>query len=61
MKALGRLPRDEFAVESNFVQVQFYLRRALEGVFHIAAHILSRIPGGRADEYKQIAIRSGID
>ncbi len=59
LKALGRLPRDEFAVESNFVQVQFYLRRALEGVFHISAHILSRIPGGRATEYKQIAVRLG--
>src|SRR5207302_7908701 len=31
----------------------------LEGVFHIASHILSRLPGGRAVEYKEIARRLG--
>jgi len=46
---------DEFAKEENFVRGQFYLRRALEGVFHIGSHILSRIPGGRVTEYKAAA------
>ena len=35
------------------------MHRALEGVFHIAAHILSRIPGGQATEYKEIARKMG--
>lgn len=59
LKELGKLPPEEFSLESNFVLSQFYLRRALEGVFHIGGHILSRIPGNRPVEYKQIAIRLG--
>ena len=59
LKELGKLPLGEFSMESNFVQAQFYLRQALEGVFHIAGHILSRIPGKRPTEYKQIAIKLG--
>ncbi len=35
------------------------MRRALEGVFHIGSHILSRMPGGRATEYKDIAKKMG--
>lgn len=38
---------------------QFYLRQALEGVFHIGEHILSRLNGGRATEYKDIAKKLG--
>ncbi|MCL4540304.1 MAG: DUF86 domain-containing protein [Bacteroidetes bacterium] len=59
LKELSKLPVEEFSLENNFVLSQFYLRRALEGVFHIGGHILSRIPGNRAVEYKQIAIRLG--
>jgi uncharacterized protein YutE (UPF0331/DUF86 family) len=59
LKALGNMPAAEFAEEENFVRAQFYLRRALEGVFHIGSHILSRVPGGRATEYKAIAIKLG--
>ena len=59
LRILGRMPPEEFAREENFVRAQFYLRRALEGVFHIGSHILSRIPGGRVTEYKAIAIRLG--
>ncbi len=59
LEALGKLPPEVFANEENFVRAQFYLRRALEGVFHIASHILSRIPGGRVTEYKAIALRLG--
>ncbi len=59
LQKLGELPDAEFAKEENFVRAQFYLRRALEGVFHIGSHILSRIPGGRVTEYKAIALRLG--
>jgi len=59
LKQLGDLPASEFAREENFVRAQFYLRRALEGVFHIGSHILSRIPGSRVTEYKAIAIQLG--
>lgn len=41
--------------EEFFALSQFYLRQALEGVFHIGEHILSRLNGGRATEYKEIA------
>lgn len=40
-------------------QVLLRLRYALEGVFHVGAHILSRIPGGRFTEYKEIARKLG--
>lgn len=59
LRALGALPADAFAAEDHFVKAQFYLRRALEGVFHIGSHILSRLPGGRVTEYKEIAIKLG--
>ncbi|MGD0310358.1 MAG: HepT-like ribonuclease domain-containing protein [Acidobacteriota bacterium] len=59
LQKLGELPDAEFAKEENFVCAQFYLRRALEGVFHIGSHILSRIPGGRVTEYKAIALKLG--
>ncbi len=59
LKRLGEMPAAEFEKEENFVRAQFYLRRALEGVFHIDSHILSRIPGGRVTEYKAIAIKLG--
>jgi uncharacterized protein YutE (UPF0331/DUF86 family) len=59
LNLLAKLSPDEFAIEDNFVKAQFYLRRALEGVFHIGSHILSRIPGGRATGYKEIAIKLG--
>lgn len=59
LKAIRKLPLDEFSEEDHFVKAQFYLRRALEGVFHIGSHILTRIPGGRATEYKEIALKLG--
>jgi uncharacterized protein YutE (UPF0331/DUF86 family) len=59
LRKLGKLPSEDFAEEQNFVLAQFYLRRALEGVFHIGSHILSRVPGGRVTEYKGVAIKLG--
>lgn len=57
---LASLSLEEFSTEDNFIKAQFYLRRALEGVFHIGTHILSRMPGGRATEYKEIAVKLGV-
>ncbi|KKU92312.1 MAG: hypothetical protein UY21_C0002G0011 [Microgenomates group bacterium GW2011_GWA1_48_10] len=45
--------------EDAYALCQFYLRQALEGVFHIGEHILSRLNGGRATEYKEIAKKLG--
>ncbi|MBI3815433.1 MAG: DUF86 domain-containing protein [Nitrospinae bacterium] len=59
LKMLVKLPIKKFGEEDNFIKAQFYLRRALEGVFHIGSHILSRMPGGRATEYKEIALKLG--
>ncbi len=59
LKKLGGLFFEAFAEEDNFIKAQFYLRRALEGIFHIGSHILARIPGGRATEYKEIALKLG--
>jgi uncharacterized protein YutE (UPF0331/DUF86 family) len=59
LRELGKLDLEEFRKETNFVLAQFYLRRALEGVFNIGSHILARLPGGRATEYKDIALKLG--
>lgn len=59
LAALVRLSEEEFSIENNFVLAQYYLRRALEGIFHLGSHILSNLPGGRATEYKEIAIKLG--
>jgi uncharacterized protein YutE (UPF0331/DUF86 family) len=59
LRKLGSLPFNEFKNETNVVLSQFYLRQALEGVFHIGAHLLSRIPGNRSTEYKEIALKLG--
>lgn len=56
LKNLAKRPQQEFdEEEATFALAQFYLRQVLEGVFHIGSHVLSRIPGGRATEYKDIA------
>jgi uncharacterized protein YutE (UPF0331/DUF86 family) len=61
LKELSEIPFDTFKSEKKeyFVLAQFYLRQALEGVFHISEHILSRSSGGRATEYKEIAKKLG--
>lgn len=56
LKKLARVPLDEFGKGDPFKLAQYHLHRTLEGVFHIAAHILSRIPGGReGGTYKEMA------
>ncbi|MBI5298689.1 MAG: DUF86 domain-containing protein [Deltaproteobacteria bacterium] len=59
LEGLAKLPLKEFSKGDPFDLAQHHLRLALEGVFHIATHILSRIPGGRATEYKEIALKLG--
>lgn len=49
----------EFSTGSSFKLAQFHLHRALEGVFNISAHILSRLPGKQATTYKEIATKLG--
>lgn len=60
LQRLAQLPLKTFmADEDTFALAQFYLRQALEGVFHISEHILSHRDGGRAREYKEIARKLG--
>lgn len=59
LREIGRQPFEVFADGVGFKLAQFHLHRALEGVFHIAGHILSRIPGGQATEYKEMARKLG--
>ncbi|HOJ93527.1 MAG TPA: DUF86 domain-containing protein [Dictyoglomaceae bacterium] len=47
---------EEFKMGENFAIGEHYLRRALEAVFDIGNHILSRVPGMRASTYKEIAL-----
>ena len=55
LRNLRRLEPEKFQEEDNFSLAQFYLRRALEGAFHIGNHLLSRLSGGRSTQYKEIA------
>ncbi|MCP5463430.1 MAG: DUF86 domain-containing protein [Deltaproteobacteria bacterium] len=56
---LSEVPLSDFVDSDEYDLAQHHLRLALEGVFHISTHILSRIPGARAVEYKEIARRMG--
>lgn len=59
LENISRTPFDEFKDGVGFKLAQYHLHRALEGVFHITAHILSRIPGAQATEYKELARKLG--
>ncbi|MBI2337334.1 MAG: DUF86 domain-containing protein [Deltaproteobacteria bacterium] len=59
LTSLSKQPFNDFASEDSFDLAQHHLRLALEGIFHISSHILSRLPGGRATEYKEIATKMG--
>ncbi len=53
-------PKDFSNVQYDHYDVaKLRLREALEGVFNIGAHILSRVEGGRATEYREIARKLG--
>lgn len=59
LEDLASLPEAQFFQDDPFALAQHNLRLALEGVFHIGSHILSRLPGGRAVEYREIARKLG--
>lgn len=59
LKKLAQLPQKEFSEGTGFKLASWHLHRALEGVFHIGSHILSRIPGAEAHDYKEIARKLG--
>ncbi len=60
LRVLGSYSVEEFEKESDTYDLaQHHLRLALEGVFHIGSHILSRLPGKRPTSYKDIASRLG--
>ena len=61
LRELARLPSAEFSDEKkdHFDVAKLRLREALEGVFNIGAHILSRLNGGRSREFKEIAKKLG--
>jgi len=59
LKEMQALTIDQFAIPDNFAIAAYNLRSALEAVFDICAHILSRIPGAQVEEYKQMALEMG--
>lgn len=59
LQTLAGLDFEEFRKKGNFAHAQFYLRQALEGVFNIGSHFISRLPGGRSTEYAEIAKKLG--
>lgn len=59
LKVFTKMDIDDFKKEKNFAIAEHYLRRALEAIFDIGSHILSRIPGATATTYKEIATSLG--
>ena len=59
LREFAGVPFTEFNTDVMFDRAQLHLRFALEGMFHISSHILSRIPGGRFTEYKEVARKLG--
>lgn len=59
LRRLAALPFPDFIKANGFELGQYRLHRALEGVFNIGSHILSRIPGGQATKYREMAQNLG--
>lgn len=59
LSRLAKLSQREFETGDGYKLAQYHLHRALEGVFNIGSHILSRIPGGEATQYGEIAKKLG--
>lgn len=59
LRNLVKEPFETFAGGSGYKLAQYHLHRALEGVFHIAAHILARVPGGQVTQYSEMARKLG--
>lgn len=56
---LGRESLDVFSSGNGYKLAQYHLHRTLEGVFHIVGHILSRVQGGQATQYSEMARKLG--
>lgn len=59
LKKLASEPLRTFTAGVGYKLAQYHLHRALEGVFHIAGHILARIPGGQVTQYSEMARKMG--
>ncbi len=59
LKQLAKEELPQFSSGNGWKLAQFHLHRALEGVFNIGSHLLSRIPGAVATQYKEIALKLG--
>lgn len=59
LKKMRNLSPRKFTLSDNFAIAAYNLRGALQATFNICAHILARIPGVRAIEYKEMAIEMG--
>lgn len=59
LQKLSVLSFEEFKDGDGYKLAQYHMHRALEGVFNIGSHILSRIPGGEATQYREIAEKLG--
>lgn len=59
LNEIKNLTLEEFKSGENFAIAEHYLRRALEALFEIGAHILLRVPGRRVSGYKEIALFLG--
>lgn len=59
LRRLAAQSKEAFSSGDGHKLAQYHLHRALEGVFNIGSHILSRIPGGTATQYKEIAQKLG--
>ena len=59
LSQLAKQDLAQFTAGPGWKLAQFHLHRALEGVFNISTHILSRLPGGVATQYKEVALQMG--
>lgn len=56
LRRLAKISLNDFSPGDPYKLAQYHLHRALEGVFHISAHLLSRLPGGGGGgTYKEMA------
>lgn len=59
LTSFGKLPLDQFEKPEVLDRVVHNLRLALEGVFNLTSHVLSRFPGARETEYKRMGRKLG--
>ncbi len=54
LKKFAQLSEEEFARDEIQDRAQHLLRLTVEGMLNIASHLISRFPGGRETQYKNI-------